>query len=110
MKTSKVIHFDKLVTLVIDKQEDNTFVSVNWVRLIHLEGMLQEEVDTLTVKQAKEIEAKYTKNENWQFSQEDIEAIQEEVKTYTVRKPVTLLIENTNVLDYIDWLSIYLTE
>ena len=110
MKTSKVIHFDKLVTLVIDKQEDSTFVSVNWVRLIHLEGMLQEEVDTLTVKQAKEIEAKYTKNENWQFSQEDIEAIQEEVKTYTVRKPVTLLIENTNVLDYIDWLSIYLTE
>ncbi len=110
MKTSKVIHFDKLVTLVIDKQEDSTFVSVNWVRLIHLEGMLQEEVDTLTVKQAKEIEAKYTKNENWQFSQEDIEAIQEEVKTYTVRKPVTLLIENTNVLDYINWLSIYLTE
>ena len=110
MKTSKVIHFDKLVTLVIDKQEDSTFVSVNWVRLIHLEGMLQEEVDTLTVKQAKEIEAKYTKNENWQFSQEDIEAIQEEVKTYTVRKPVTLLIENTNVLYYINWLSIYLTE
>ena len=110
MKTSKVIHFDKLVTLVIDKQEDSTFVSVNWVRLIHLEGMLQEEVDTLTVKQAKEIEAKYTKNENWQFSQEDIEAIQEEVKTYTVRKPVTLLIGDTNVLDYINWLSIYLTE
>ena len=110
MKTSKVIHFDKLVTLVIDKQEDSTFVSVNWVRLIHLEGMLQEEVDTLTVKQAKEIEAKYTKNENWQFSQEDIEAIQEEIKTYTVRKPVTLLIGDTNVLDYINWLSIYLTE
>ena len=110
MKTSKVIHFDKLVTLVIDKQEDCTFVSVNWVRLIHLEGMLQEEVDTLTVKQAKEIEAKYTKNENWQFSQEDIEAIQEEVKAYTVRKPVTLLIGDTNVLDYINWLSIYLTE
>lgn len=110
MKTSKVIQFDKIVSLLLDKKEDHVLVIVNGVQFIYTDWMLHEEQDTLTVKQAKEIEAKYKKNEEWQFSPEDIEAIQEEVKTYTVRKPVTLLIGDVNALDYISWLSLYLTE
>ena len=104
----KVIQFDKIVSLLLEKKEDYTLAIVNWVQFIYDET-LYEEVDTLTVKQAKEIEAKYTKQEDGQFSKEDIEAIQEEVKTYTTRKPVTLLIGETNAIDKIKELSIYLT-
>jgi len=110
MKTSKVIHFDKLVSLLLERKENHILAIVNGVQFIYSDGILHEEQDTLTVKQAKEIEAKYKKNEEWQFSPEDIEAIQEEVKTYTVRKPVTLLIGDTNALEYINWLNIYLTD
>jgi chaperone required for assembly of F1-ATPase len=63
MKTSKVIHFDKLVSLLLERKEDHILAIVNGVQFIYLDGILHEEQDTLTVKQAKEIEAKYKKNE-----------------------------------------------
>jgi hypothetical protein len=59
----KKIRFDKLVTLTVDQDEENKVVVVNGVRFVYEDEVLKEEKDTLTVKQAKEIEAKYSKNE-----------------------------------------------
>jgi len=110
MKTPKVIQLNKTMSLLLEKKEDYILVIASWVQFIFEGWILYEEVDTLTVAQAREIEAKYTKQENWQFSIQDIEAIQEEVKTYIVRKPVTLLIGETNVIERIEKLSTYLID
>ena len=87
----KKIRFDKLVSLVVDQKEETTVV-VNGVKFIYEDEKLNEERDTLTVKQAKEIEAKYepiiNEEGNKIYSDEDIEAIQKEVKEYQIKEPV----------------------
>lgn len=95
----KKIRFDKLVTLMVNQTEETTEVMVNGVRFVYEDGVLKEEVDKLTVKKAKEIEAKYTKQEDWQYSKEDIEAIQAEVKTYQVKEEIELQIAGENVIE-----------
>lgn len=98
----KAIQFDKIVSLLIDKEDDKTQVIVNGVQFIYINWILNEEVDTLTVKEAKAIEAKYTKQEDGQFSKEDIEAIQEEVATYKTLKPIILMIWEMSATDAVE--------
>lgn len=98
----KKVYFDKLVSLTVDETEEETNVVVNGAKFVLEDGVLKEEVDKLTVKQAKEIEAKYTpvvdEEGNKKYSPEDIVAIQEEVKQYQVKEEIALYIGEENVL------------
>jgi hypothetical protein len=99
----KKIRFDKLVSLVVEPKEEETTVVVNGVKFIYEDEKLNEERDTITVKQAKEIEAKYepiiNEEGNEIYSDEDIEAIQKEVKEYKVKEPVELIVDKKNVIE-----------
>jgi hypothetical protein len=56
----KKIQFDKVVSIITDVKEDKTEVIINGFKLLFEDGVLKEEVDKLTVKEAQAIEAKYT--------------------------------------------------
>lgn len=104
MKSPKRIKFDKLVSLVVEQKEEETLVVVNWATFYLEDKKLKEEIDTLTVKTAREIEAKYKVNEEGKYNPEDIEAIQEEVKQYKTKEEVLLFVWDKNVLEEVDHL------
>ena len=98
----KKVRFDKLVTLIVEPKEEETLVLVNGAKFYLEDWVLKEEVDKLTVKKAKEIEAKYKKNKDWQYDPKDIEAIQEEAKKYRVKEEVKLYIDESEIMDKIN--------
>ena len=100
----KKIRFDKLVTLLVEPKEDETIVVINWVQCIYEDWVIKEFVDNLTTNIAKEIEAKYEKQEDWNYKPEDMEAIQEEVKQYRTKEEIKLYIDWKNVIENIEQL------
>jgi len=102
----KTLVFDKVVSLLIDKQEKEIQVAVNGVKFIWTGKHLAEKWSTLTVKQAKEIEAKYEQiideDGNKSYSPEDIEKIQEEAASYDTLEEVVLYIDKENIIPMIE--------
>jgi len=102
----KTLVFDKLVSLLVDKQEEETQVVVNWVKFLRNGKVLCEKWSTLTVTKAKEIEGRYTPivNEEWKrvYSDEDLKAIQDEAATYDTLEEVILFIDKENIIPIIE--------
>lgn len=96
----KTIYFDKVMALTID--QENNKVNINGAELL-FDGESLYEKAPLTVAQAEEITGKYTKQEDWQFSKEDFNKIQEEVAEVerASKKEITLRVEDKNGLDII---------
>lgn len=96
----KTIYFDKVMAATID--QENNKVNINGAELLFDWDKLYEKAP-LTVAQAEEITGKYTKQEDWQFSKEDFNKIQEEVAEVerASKKEVKLLIEDKNWLEVI---------
>jgi len=97
----KTIFFDKVVAVTIDKE--NNKVNINWAELLFDWDKLYEKT-SLTKQQADDITNKYEKQEDWQFSKEDFNKIQEEVAEVerASKKEIKLLIDNTNAIDIIN--------
>ena len=80
----KTYRWDKLQTLWTDVHEVNwknrLYLNINGIKFVSEDGKLYEEDPTITVKQREEIESKYEKDEDWQYSPEDVEKMVREAK------------------------------
>lgn len=82
--------------------QENNKVNINGAGFLFDWEKLYQEAP-LTVAQEKAITGKYTKQEDWQFSREDWDKIQEEVAEVerASKKEIKLLIDGTNWLEVI---------
>ena len=80
----KTYRFDKLQTLWTEEHEINgkvrLYLNINGIKFVMEDNKLYEEDPTITPKQREEIESKYTKDEDWQYTPEDIDAMVREAK------------------------------
>ena len=80
----KTYRWDKLQTLWTDVHEVNwknrLYLNINGIKFVSEDGKLYEEDPTITPKQREEIESRYEKDEDWQYSPEDVDAMVREAK------------------------------
>lgn len=94
----------EIVLLSIEKKEELIEVNLNGAKFIYEDGKMKEIDKTATLEQRKEIEAKYTKNEEGKYSEEDIESMRKEVKEYDTYEEVRILVgeDDKEVKDMVD--------
>ena len=95
----KIIKMKEVVILSLEEKEDKINVMLNGAKFIYEDGVIKEIDQTATVEQFKEIEAKYTKQEDGTYSEADIDAMQKEVKEYDTYKEVVIIAGTKNVIE-----------
>lgn len=102
----KTYRFDTLKTLWTEEHEVNwkirLYLNINGIKFVMEDNKLYEEDPTITPKQREEIESKYTKDEQWQYSPEDIDAMVWEVKELYKLSEVMIHIWDWTQKDLID--------
>ena len=76
----------------IEKKDEVVEVNLNGAKFIYEDGKMKEIDKTATLEERKAIEAKYTKNEEGKYSEEDIESMRKEVKEYDTYEEVIILV------------------
>lgn len=80
----KTYRFDQLKTLWTEEHEVNwkirLYLNINGIKFVMEDNKLYEEDPTITPKQREEIESKYEKDEDWQYSPEDVEKMVRDAK------------------------------
>lgn len=95
----KKVYFDKLIALTIDEKNN---VIINGMQLKHDGEKLYEQWE-LTVEESKSITEKRKKRKDGTYSDEDLQAIREEVEIQTEknRKEIKLYIWDRNAIEII---------
>lgn len=88
----KIIKMKEIVVLSLEGKENVIELQLNGAKFIYEDEVVKEIDKTATLEQRKEIEAKYTKNEEGKYSEEDIEAMRKEVKQYDTYEEVEVYI------------------
>lgn len=91
----------EIVVLSLEETEKFIEVQVNGIKFIYQDGVIKEVATTATVEQRKEIEAKYTKNEEGKYSEEDIEAMRAEVKAYDTYEELEVYVAEKPLKDIV---------
>ena len=75
----KKLRLKEEIVLSVHEEDNKIHVNLNGIKLIYEDKALKEVSETATVQEAKDIQAKYTKQEDGTYTNEDIKAIQKEV-------------------------------
>ena len=105
----KTYRFDQLKTLWTEEHEINwkmrLYLNINGIKFVMEDNKLYEENPTITTKQREEIESHYEKDEDWQYSPEDVDAMVREAKALYKLSEVIIHIWDETPKDLIEQIN-----
>lgn len=101
----KKVQFEKINVLLVDIKDEKTEVVINNFKHVYEGGKLYEVQNELPARIANSIMNQYQKNEEWKYSDEDIEKIKKEFDEELLKLPkeeVQVFVWEDNVIGKVE--------